>query len=141
METQNGHNVPFLDSASLKKRKRNVMKRIKQFYEISKKGNKKNHFICSVFYYSLMPISQTHMQANTLTFIHESTYMYIHIQAHACTNTHTYIIHIHTYTYTHTLTDIYTHIHIHAHTHTFTYIHSHIVHISVYTCKIPYIHI
>ena len=41
METQNGHNVPFLESASLDKRKRNVMKRIKQFYKISKKGNKK----------------------------------------------------------------------------------------------------
>ena len=32
--------VPFLKSASLKKRKRNVMKRIK-FYKISKKGNEK----------------------------------------------------------------------------------------------------
>ena len=31
----------FLESASLEKRKRNVMKRIKQFYKISKKGNKK----------------------------------------------------------------------------------------------------
>ena len=41
MGTQNGHNVPFLESASLKKRKRNVMKRIKQFHKISKKGNKK----------------------------------------------------------------------------------------------------
>ena len=41
MGTQNGHNVPFLESASHKKRKRNVMKRIKQFYKISKKGNKK----------------------------------------------------------------------------------------------------
>ena len=41
MGTQNGHNVPFLESASLKKRKINVMKRIKQFYKISKKGNKK----------------------------------------------------------------------------------------------------
>ena len=38
---QNGHNVPFLESASLEKRKRNVMKRIKQFYKISKNGNKK----------------------------------------------------------------------------------------------------
>ena len=42
MGTQNGHNVPFLESASLKKRKRDVMERIKQFYEISKKGNKEN---------------------------------------------------------------------------------------------------
>ena len=33
MGTQNGHNVTFLESASLKKRKR-----IKQFYKISKKG-------------------------------------------------------------------------------------------------------
>ena len=41
MGTQNGHNVPFLESASLKKRKRNVVKRIIQFYKISKKGNKK----------------------------------------------------------------------------------------------------
>ena len=28
MGTQNGHNVPFLETASLKKRKRKVMKRI-----------------------------------------------------------------------------------------------------------------
>ena len=41
MGIQNCHNVPFLESASLKKRKRNVMKRIKQFYKISKKGSKK----------------------------------------------------------------------------------------------------
>ena len=41
MGTQNGHNVPFLESASLKKRKRKVMKRIKQFYKISKKDKKK----------------------------------------------------------------------------------------------------
>ena len=41
MGTQNGHNVSFLESASLKKRKRNVMKRIKQFHKISKKGNEK----------------------------------------------------------------------------------------------------
>ena len=41
MGTQNGHNVPFLESASLQKRKRNIMKRIKQFYKISKKANKK----------------------------------------------------------------------------------------------------
>ena len=33
MGTQNGHNVPFLESASLEKRKRSV---IKQFYKISK---------------------------------------------------------------------------------------------------------
>ena len=38
MGIQNGHNVPFLESASLKNKK---MKRIKQFYKISKKGNKK----------------------------------------------------------------------------------------------------
>ena len=38
-----GHNVPFLESASLRKRKRKAMKRIKQKYKISKKGNKKNH--------------------------------------------------------------------------------------------------
>ena len=34
MGIQNVHNVPFLESASLKKRKRNMMKRIKQFYKI-----------------------------------------------------------------------------------------------------------
>ena len=34
MGTQNGHNVPFFESASLEKRKRSV---IKQFYKISKK--------------------------------------------------------------------------------------------------------
>ena len=38
--TERAH-VPFLESAPLKKRKRNVMKRIKQFYKISKMGNKK----------------------------------------------------------------------------------------------------
>ena len=40
MGTQNGHNVPFLESASPRKRKRKAMKRIKQIYKISKKGNK-----------------------------------------------------------------------------------------------------
>ena len=39
MGTQNGLIVPFLESASFKKRKRNVMKRIKLFYKVSKKGN------------------------------------------------------------------------------------------------------
>ena len=42
MEAQNGHNVPFLKSASLKKRKRKAMKRIKQIYKIKKKNNKKS---------------------------------------------------------------------------------------------------
>ena len=41
MGTQNGHNVPFIESASLGKRKRKAMKRIKPKYRISKKGNKK----------------------------------------------------------------------------------------------------
>ena len=41
MGTQNGHNAPFLESASLRKRKRKEMERIKQIYKISKKGNKK----------------------------------------------------------------------------------------------------
>ena len=41
MGTQNRHNVPFLESASLRKRKRKTMKRTKQKYKISKKGNKK----------------------------------------------------------------------------------------------------
>ena len=39
MGTQNGQNVPFLESASLEKRKRSV---IKQFYKISKKTNVPN---------------------------------------------------------------------------------------------------
>ena len=39
MGTQNGHNVPFLESASLEKRKRSV---IKQFYKISKELIKKH---------------------------------------------------------------------------------------------------
>ena len=38
MGTKNGHDAPFLECASLRKRKR---KRIKQIYKISKKGNKK----------------------------------------------------------------------------------------------------
>ena len=37
MGTHNGHNVPFLESASPENRKRSV---IKQFYKISKKCNK-----------------------------------------------------------------------------------------------------
>ena len=48
METQKGHNVPFLESASFKKRKRNAMKRIKKIYKISKKGNKKKGMQCLV---------------------------------------------------------------------------------------------
>ena len=40
MGTQNGHNAPFLESASLGKRKK-AMKTIKQKYKISKKSNKK----------------------------------------------------------------------------------------------------
>ena len=40
MGTQNVHNVPFLESAFLKKGKRKAVKRIKQFYKISKMGNK-----------------------------------------------------------------------------------------------------
>ena len=47
MGTQNGHNVPFLESASLKKRKRKVVKRITQIYKISKGVVKKNA-ICSL---------------------------------------------------------------------------------------------
>ena len=34
MGTQNGHNVPFLEAVSLKKRKRKATKRIKQIDEI-----------------------------------------------------------------------------------------------------------
>ena len=42
MGTQNWHNVPFLKSAFLMKRKRKAIKRKKQLiYKISKKGNKK----------------------------------------------------------------------------------------------------
>ena len=41
MGTQNGHNVPFLESASLAKRKREAIKKIKQINKISKKGGKK----------------------------------------------------------------------------------------------------
>ena len=54
MGTQNGHNVPFLESESLKKRERKVMTRIKQIAKILKKGiviymkRKQNHAICSL---------------------------------------------------------------------------------------------
>ena len=41
MGTQNGHNVPFLESASLKKKKRKAMKRIKPIYKISERVIKK----------------------------------------------------------------------------------------------------
>ena len=41
MGTQNGHNVPFLKSASLRNKKRKAMERIKQNYKISKKGSKR----------------------------------------------------------------------------------------------------
>ena len=50
MGIQNKHNVPFLKSASFKKRKK-AMKRIKQIYKIFKKGNnikKKNDAIWSL---------------------------------------------------------------------------------------------
>ena len=43
MGTRNGHSVPFLKSASLKKWKRKAMKRIKKIHKISKKGNNNNH--------------------------------------------------------------------------------------------------
>ena len=41
MGTQNGHNVPFLGSVFLKKRKRKAMIRIKQIDKILKKGDSK----------------------------------------------------------------------------------------------------
>ena len=46
MGTHNGHSVPFLKSSSLKKRKRKVMKRIKQIQKISKKGNNEKKKSC-----------------------------------------------------------------------------------------------
>ena len=46
MGTQNGHNVPFLEFASLKKRKRKALKRIKQIDKIFKKGNRKKKKSC-----------------------------------------------------------------------------------------------
>ena len=45
MGTQSRHNVSFLKSASLKKRNRKTMKRIKQFYKISERGKKKKNAI------------------------------------------------------------------------------------------------
>ena len=45
MGTQNGHNVSFLESASLKKRKRKAMKRIKPVYKISKRVKKKSRHL------------------------------------------------------------------------------------------------
>ena len=39
MGTQDEHKVPFLESVSLQKRKRNAMKRIKQIVKIFKKGD------------------------------------------------------------------------------------------------------
>ena len=41
MGTQNGHNVPFFESVSLKKRKRKAMKKIKQIDKTFKKSNRK----------------------------------------------------------------------------------------------------
>ena len=41
MGTQNGNNVPFLESVCLKKRERKAMKRKKQIDKIFKKGNRK----------------------------------------------------------------------------------------------------
>ena len=41
MRTQNGHNVPFLESVALTKRKRKAMKRIKRIDKTFKKGNRK----------------------------------------------------------------------------------------------------
>ena len=48
MGIQNGHIVPFLECASLRKRKRKAIRKIKQKYKISKKGKKKNHAIWSL---------------------------------------------------------------------------------------------
>ena len=56
MRTQKGHNVPFLESVSLKKRKRKAMERIKQIADMfikviviyMEKMKKKNHAICSL---------------------------------------------------------------------------------------------
>ena len=41
MGTQNGHNAPFLESASLKKKKSKAMRRLKQIHKTFKNGNKK----------------------------------------------------------------------------------------------------
>ena len=43
MGTQNRHNVPFLESASLKKWQRKAMNTIKQIHKIFKKGNNNNN--------------------------------------------------------------------------------------------------
>ena len=50
MGTQNGHNVPFLESAFLRKRKRKAMRKIKQTHKTPKKGNKKKscHLVSKV---------------------------------------------------------------------------------------------
>ena len=40
--------MPFLKYASFRRRKRKAMKRIKQKYQISKKGNTKNEVLFSV---------------------------------------------------------------------------------------------
>ena len=62
MGTQNGYNVSFVESASLRKRKRKAMKRIKQIYKISKKSNKKNHAI------NIFSSSQSRIENHTQKF-------------------------------------------------------------------------
>ena len=46
MGIQNGHNVPFLKSVSLQKRKIKALKRIKQIFKISEKGKNKEKKSC-----------------------------------------------------------------------------------------------
>ena len=43
MGTQNGHVMPFLEFASLREKKKKVMKKNKTIYKISKKGKKKKN--------------------------------------------------------------------------------------------------
>ena len=69
MGTQNGHNVPFLESASLKKWKRNVMKRIKQFYKFLKRD--------------------VQMEGNLLAYKHKLKGKHPHIHAHTHSPTFT----------------------------------------------------
>ena len=57
MGQQNGHNVPFLESVSLEKRKRKAMTRIKQMTKIFKKGNGNIYIEVQVFIHFLCKAS------------------------------------------------------------------------------------
>ena len=62
MGTENGHNVPFVESVSLKKRKKKEMKRIKQIAKTFKKGNSNDASINHRLFFHLYPFVHYFLQ-------------------------------------------------------------------------------